>query len=54
MPKPQPENNYAFIDSQNLNLSIRELGWRLDFSRFRVWMRRRENIRISRNRFSLV
>ena len=22
------ENNYAFIDSQNLNLSIRELGWR--------------------------
>ena len=28
-------NNYAFIDSQNLNLSVRALGWRLDFVRFR-------------------
>lgn len=32
------ENNYAFIDSQNLNLSIRSLGWVLDFSRFRVYL----------------
>lgn len=32
-------NNYAFIDSQNLNLSIRELGWKLDFTRFRVYLR---------------
>ena len=32
------ENNYAFIDSQNLNLSIRELGWRLDFRRFRRYL----------------
>ena len=32
-------NNYAFIDSQNLNLSIRELGWNLDFARFRVYLR---------------
>ena len=31
--------NYAFIDSQNLNLAIRELGWRLDFQRFRVYLR---------------
>ena len=22
------ENNYAFIDSQNLNLAIRDQGWR--------------------------
>ena len=29
-------NNYAFIDSQNLNLAIRELGWKLDFRRFRI------------------
>ena len=29
---------YAFIDSQNLNLSIRELGWRLDFVRFRRYL----------------
>lgn len=31
-------NNYAFIDSQNLNLSIRELGWTLDFTRFRKYL----------------
>ena len=31
-------NNYAFIDSQNLNLSIRELGWKLDFQRFRKYL----------------
>ncbi len=33
------ENNFAFIDSQNLNLSIRALGWRLDFRRFRVYLK---------------
>jgi uncharacterized LabA/DUF88 family protein len=33
-----PANNYAFIDSQNLNLSIREQGWVLDFARFRVYL----------------
>jgi uncharacterized LabA/DUF88 family protein len=31
-------NNYAFIDSQNLNLSIRAQGWVLDFARFRVYL----------------
>ena len=32
-------NNYAFIDSQNLNLGIRDQGWELDFGRFRVYLR---------------
>jgi uncharacterized LabA/DUF88 family protein len=32
-------NNYAFIDSQNLNLAIRELGWKLDFKRFRIYLK---------------
>jgi len=32
------ENNYAFIDSQNLNLSIQSLGWKLDFGRFRKYL----------------
>ncbi|HBL39831.1 TPA: hypothetical protein DDZ10_04150 [Candidatus Uhrbacteria bacterium] len=31
--------NYAFIDSQNLNLAIRAQGWKLDFKRFRIHMR---------------
>jgi uncharacterized LabA/DUF88 family protein len=32
------QNNYAFIDSQNLNLSIREQGWALDFRKFRRYL----------------
>lgn len=32
------KNNYAFIDSQNLNLAIQELGWKLDFAKFRVYL----------------
>lgn len=33
------ENNYAFIDSQNLNLSINSLGWKLDFKKFRIYLK---------------
>ena len=29
---------YAFIDSQNLNLGVRELGWRIDDERFRKYL----------------
>ena len=31
-------NNYAFIDSQNLNLAIRSQGWILNFKRFRKYL----------------
>ena len=31
--------NYAFIDSQNLNLGTARLGWKLDYGRFRVYLR---------------
>lgn len=30
---------YAFIDSQNLNLAIQDSGWKLDFSRFYVYLK---------------
>ena len=30
--------NYAFIDSQNLNLAIRGQGWVLDFKKFRRYI----------------
>lgn len=33
------ENNYAFIDSQNLNLGIQSMGWKLDWKKFRVYLR---------------
>jgi len=37
-------NNYAFIDSQNLNLSIREQDWVLDFRKFRLYLSRKYGI----------
>ena len=38
------ENNYAFIDSQNLNLSIRELGWKLDYKKFRIYLKEKYKV----------
>lgn len=35
----QTKKVYAFIDSQNLNLGIRDQGWKLDFKRFRVYLK---------------
>jgi len=31
-------NNYAFIDSQNLHLGVKKLGWLLDFHKFRIYL----------------
>ncbi len=36
--------NYAFIDSQNLNLGVKELGWKLDFKRFRVYLKEKDKV----------
>ena len=36
---------YAFIDSQNLNLGIRSLGWNLDFKRFRVYLKDKYDVK---------
>ena len=38
------KNNYAFIDSQNLNLSVRDQGWELDFGRFRKYLSDKYNV----------
>ncbi len=35
----QISNNFAFIDSQNLYKGINDCGWKLDFNRFRVYLR---------------
>jgi uncharacterized LabA/DUF88 family protein len=32
-------NNFAFIDSQNLNLSILSQGWKLDYKKFRIYLK---------------
>lgn len=38
------QNNYAFIDSQNLNLGVRSQGWRLDWQKFRQYLRSKYNV----------
>jgi len=42
-PKPQ-KSNYAFIDSQNLNLGIQRAGWKLDWKKFRVFLKEKYNV----------
>jgi uncharacterized LabA/DUF88 family protein len=37
-------SNYAFIDSQNLNLGVQSLGWKLDYRRFRTYLKEKYNI----------
>lgn len=41
------ENNYAFIDSQNLNLGIQKLGWKLDYVKFRIYLREKYGVKKS-------
>lgn len=37
--------NYAFIDSQNLNLGIKSQGWKLDWRKFRQYLNNKYNIK---------
>lgn len=32
------ENNFAYVDGANLHKGIMDLGWRLEYARFRVWL----------------
>lgn len=35
---------YAFIDSQNLNLGIQSQGWKLDFAKFRLYLKNKYGV----------
>ena len=37
--------NYAFIDSQNLNLGTQLKGWKLDFGKFRTYLLTKFNVK---------
>ncbi|OGH77915.1 MAG: hypothetical protein A2469_00465 [Candidatus Magasanikbacteria bacterium RIFOXYC2_FULL_40_16] len=39
--------NYAFIDSQNLNLGTQSLGWKLDYNRFRVYLKEKYKVGVA-------
>ena len=38
------QKNYAFIDSQNVNLAIRDQGWSLDWARFFIYLREKYQV----------
>lgn len=38
------ENNFAFVDSQNLNLGVRSMGWVLDMKRFKIYLKEKYNV----------
>ena len=43
--KNNKKNNYAFIDSQNLNLGVKSQGWKLNFLRFRIFLKDKYKIK---------
>lgn len=44
MKKAKKNTVYAFIDSQNLNLGVRSQGWRLDWRKFRQYLKNKYNV----------
>ncbi len=43
-PFTRSKPNYAFIDSQNLNLGIQKVGWKIDWRKFREFLREKHNV----------
>lgn len=39
------QENFAFIDSQNLNLGVRSQDWKLDFGKFRQYLITKYNVK---------
>jgi len=39
------EKNYAFVDSQNVNLGVQELGWKLDFKKLMIYLREKYSVK---------
>ena len=43
----KPQVNYAYIDGNNLNLTMRNLGWNLDYRRFRTYLREHYGVAVA-------
>lgn len=39
------ETNFAFIDGQNLNLGVREIGWKVDYFKFRIYIKEKFGVK---------
>ena len=37
-------NNFAYIDAANLHKGVGDLGWKLDYRRFRIWLKEKYEI----------
>lgn len=37
-------HNYAFIDSQNLNLGVKTMGWQVDYRKLRLYLKNKHGI----------
>lgn len=44
MDSRQPEINYAFIDAQNLNLGVISKGWKIDYRKFRLYLKNKYKV----------
>lgn len=44
MEKAKKPSNYAFIDSQNLNLGTQKMGWKMDWRKFLQYLRDEHNV----------
>ena len=38
------KNNFAFIDAANLHKGVQSLKWKLDYKRFRVWLKEKYSV----------
>ncbi len=38
------ENTIAYIDAANLHKGVADLGWKLDYKRFRVWLKEKYGV----------
>lgn len=41
------KSNYAYIDSQNLNQTIQNLGWNVDWAKFRDFLKQEYNVEVA-------
>jgi uncharacterized LabA/DUF88 family protein len=44
MDKKPKQTVYAFIDSQNLNIGVKKIGWTLDFRKFQHYLKNKYNV----------
>lgn len=42
--KKSTKTTYAFIDSQNLNLGVQRMGWKMDWRKLREYLRESHNV----------